>query len=211
MCFSLPTPDDPFNDQHDKNDFQTTKAKKRKPLQEDRNASLSKKGTKSENNTKEDRPKLMPEKSITYTDNEGKKSAANSGRTEIQLNGKNFANGHKEQASENMDCPSKYLILCLNAIENALRHDDTYKFEQEKPLFVNSWGIEFWKCYSSGKDILETSGSSSTIEQIAWMVSTAADTIARKEKEGYSFTSPFLLFLVPSQAKAVKVCMLLSS
>ncbi|CAI0442459.1 unnamed protein product [Linum tenue] len=45
----------------------------------------------------------------------------------------------------------------------------------------------------SGKDILERSGSSCTIEQIAWMVSIAADSITSKEK-GLSFTSPFLLF-----------------
>ncbi|KAJ0103067.1 hypothetical protein Patl1_05953 [Pistacia atlantica] len=154
MCFSLPTPDDPFNDRHD---------------------------------------------------NMGLRSPINFGRTEIQLNGKGFANGHQVQASENSDCPSKFLILCLNAIQNALHHEGTYSVEEGKPLFFNSWGIDFWRCYSSETDILETSGSSSTTEQIAWMVSTAADNIARKEKEGFSFSSPFLLFLVPSQEKAAKV------
>ena len=81
---------------------------------------------------------------------------------------------------------------------------------KDKPLFVNTWGLEFWKCYSARKDILETSGSSSDVEKIAWIASTAADVISRREKEGLLFTGPFLLFLVPSKKKALKVCMILS-
>ena len=73
---------------------------------------------------------------------------------------------------------------------------------KDKPLFVNTWGLEFWKCYSARKDILETSGSSSNVEQIAWIASTAADVISRREKEGLLFTGPFLLFLVPSKKKS---------
>ncbi|PPD70824.1 hypothetical protein GOBAR_DD32296 [Gossypium barbadense] len=55
------------------------------------------------------------------------------------------------------------------------------------------------------QDILETSGSSSDFEQIAWIASTAADVISRREKEGHLFTGPFLLFIVPSKEKALKV------
>lgn len=61
------------------------------------------------------------------------------------------------------------------------------------------------KCYSSGKDILDTSGLSSTDEKIAWVVSSAADSIARKEKEGLTLSSPYLLFLVSTQEKATQV------
>ncbi|KAJ0044413.1 hypothetical protein Pint_05890 [Pistacia integerrima] len=221
MCFSLPTPDDPFNDRHGKKEFQTKETKKKMPLQADKKAfvkgksDILKKGTNGKNNVMVDyverinkkviNLKNEQSKSITSMDNMGLRSPINFGRTEIQLNGKGFANGHQVQASENSDCPSKFLILCLNAIQNALHHEGTYSVEEGKPLFVNSWGIDFWRCYSSETDILETSGSSSTTEQIAWMVSTAADNIARKEKEGFSFSSPFLLFLVPSQEKAAKV------
>jgi hypothetical protein len=67
------------------------------------------------------------------------------------------------------------------------------------------------KCYSTGKDILETSGSSCTTEQIAWVVSMAADIIVRKEEEDLSVPSPSFLFLVPSQEEAVKVCYLFLS
>jgi len=123
----------------------------------------------------------------------------------VQVIGKKGEHGQYGWACENLNHPSKFLIMCLNSIENALRHDGTYISEEDKPLFVNEWGVEFWKYYSTGKDILETSGASSTVEQIAWMFSTAADTIARKEKEGLTFASPFLLFLVPSQEKAAKV------
>lgn len=204
MCFSLPTLDDPFNDRYDKHETETKATKKRNSLQLDKNknafvkgkSAVSKKETKRDNNEKPGHLERTKEK-----------RTGNVERAEVHLNGKSCANGHHGQACEKLDCPSKFLILCLNAIENAMRHDGV---EQDNPLFVNSWGIEFWKCYSSAKDILETSGSSSTIVQIAWIVATAADSIARKEKEGFSFTGPFLLFLVSSQEKAAKVCMLLS-
>ncbi|XP_059656698.1 uncharacterized protein LOC132303456 isoform X2 [Cornus florida] len=106
---------------------------------------------------------------------------------------------------ENSGCPSNFLLLCLNSIKNALWHDGIFSGEEDKPLFVDTWGFEFWKCYSAGKDILETSGVCSTTQQIAWITSTAADRIASLEKEGLSFNSPFLLYLVPSKEKATKV------
>ncbi|KAL5735116.1 hypothetical protein ACOSP7_032977 [Xanthoceras sorbifolium] len=221
MCFSLPTPDDPFNDRHGKKEFQIKETKKTMPLQADKKAfvkgksAVLKKGTDSKSNAKVDHPEQISkkvtslknewEKSATFMDLKGKRSFLNLGGTELLLNGKPAVDGNQEQAYEFFDCPSKFLILCLNAIESALCHNGTYNIEEEKPLFVNRWGIEFWKCYSSGKDIIETSGSSSTVEHIAWMVSTAADSIARNEKEGLLFTSPYLLFLVPSQEKAAKV------
>lgn len=219
MCFSLPTPDDPFNDRHGKMQFQTKETKKKKPLQTDKKAfvkgksAVLKKGTNGDNNEKVNCLEQMNKKvinlkneqskSITSMDNLKQRSATNLGRTEIQLNGKCVAN-------ENSACPSNFLLLCLNSIENTLSNEGTYSVQDEKPLFVNSWGFEFWRCYSSGKDIFEASGSSSTTQQIAWMVSAAADNITRNEKEGFSFSSPFLLFLVPSQEKAAKVSMLLS-
>ncbi|AEC08147.1 unnamed protein product [Arabidopsis thaliana] len=112
---------------------------------------------------------------------------------------------------EKMDGPPKFLMLNLNEIESSFRKDITYSEQHDKSLFTSSWGIEFWKCYSSGNDILDTSGMSSTVEQIAWIVSTAADAIARREKdeveeeEELLGNSPFLLYLVPSQSKASQV------
>lgn len=115
-----------------------------------------------------------------------------------------------------MDGPPKFLMLNLNEIESSFRKDSTYSEQHDKSLFTSTWGIEFWKCFSSGKDILETSGMSSTVEQIAWIVSSAADAIARREKdeeeeeeeeEEEVGNSPFLLYLVPSQSKASQVRM----
>lgn len=115
-------------------------------------------------------------------------------------------NSWKEHDCEsNMGCPSKNLIMCLNIIQNALQQDEASPTVGDRPLFANEWGIEFWNCYSNGKDVFETNGDDSTIEKIAWMTSTAADTISMKEKEGLSFNGPFLLYLVPSQEKANKV------
>ncbi|ESQ51342.1 hypothetical protein EUTSA_v10016555mg [Eutrema salsugineum] len=155
MCFSLPTPEDPFNEKQGKVDI--TKKKKKK-VKKDREG------------------KKKP--SAMSSDGDGKK-----------LKG-----------------PPKYVMLCLNSIETSFRSDD----QHEKSLFTSTWGIEFWKCFNSGKDVLETSGASSTLEQIAWIVSTATDAMSRREKEEQEeeeslSNSPFLLYLVPSQSKASKV------
>ncbi|OVA17871.1 DNA/RNA helicase [Macleaya cordata] len=106
----------------------------------------------------------------------------------------------------NLDRPSKFLIMCLNSIQNALLHNGTFNNDTDKHLLVSDWGFEFWKCFSSGSDILETTGDCSSIEQIGWMVSTAADLIVGMEQQGLHIASPFLLFLVPSQEKIHQVC-----
>ncbi|OMO56596.1 hypothetical protein COLO4_35597 [Corchorus olitorius] len=216
MCFSLPTPDDPFNDRLEKKDIGRKESKKivssklDKKITGQRKEAVPRKGSVLGHNMELDsleniNVKVMSlkdeKKSVTLTDNMGKPKPANSGRTKIQPD----VHGHQEQACESSGCPSKYLILCLKGIEEALCHDGAYNCEEEKPLFVNTWGVEFWKCYSVGKDIVETSGSSSDVAQIAWIASTAADAIARREKEGLLFSGPFLLFLVPSKEKALQV------
>ncbi|XP_024030395.1 uncharacterized protein LOC21399841 isoform X1 [Morus notabilis] len=211
MCFSVPTPDDPFNDRHGKKDLETKVTRKVRPYKKDEKAFSKEKKV----------PPCKPtlgkiDASVNDIDDKAKVASLKNEkislksindvvlRTKTQFNGNEGVRDHQEQDFENSECPSKYLIMCLNEIENALRHDDTHTAEEDKPLFVSTWGIEFWKCYSAGKDILETSVSS-TVEQISWIVCSAADTISRKEEEGLSYSSPFLLFLVPSQEKAVKV------
>ncbi|XP_010414501.1 PREDICTED: DEAD-box ATP-dependent RNA helicase 40-like [Camelina sativa] len=160
MCFSLPTPQDPYNERQGKPDI--TKKKKKK------------------------------KNKVKSRDKEDKKPSP------MSIDG-----------VEKMDGPSKFLMSNLNEIENSFRKDGTYSEQHDKFLFTSTWGIEFWKCFLSGKDIVETSGMSSTVEQIAWIVSTAADAIAKREKdeeEDESIgNSPFLLYLVPSQSKASQV------
>ncbi|KAA8534505.1 hypothetical protein F0562_032022 [Nyssa sinensis] len=221
MCFSLPTPEDPFNDRYGKMDNRRKETKKLVPSQADSRVSINRdsvqltKGAPGCNHAKAERQEqkmvkvtnLENEQTISQTiKNVGQKTSVKQGKAKIHLIGKNGAIGAQQgQALENSDCPSKFLILCLNSIQNVLWHDGIFSGEEDKPLFADAWGVEFWKCYSVGKDILETSGACSTMEQIAWMVSTAADSIARKEKEGLSVTGPFLLYLVPSQETATKV------
>ncbi|CAL1374110.1 unnamed protein product [Linum trigynum] len=194
MCFSLPTPDDPFNDRSGKTDFskkdsKKTQVKERKAIKQ---KSVLSNG---ESRGKNEEKLGFPEKRALNTDES----------TTIHLEKHASKSNHQRQAGGNSGCPSKFLLLCLNAIESALRLEGLYGKEEDKPLFVDPWGVEFLKCYAGGKDIMETSGSSCTIEQMAWMVSIAADSITRKEKEGLSFTGPFLLFLVSSQEKAIQV------
>lgn len=110
-------------------------------------------------------------------------------------------------AESDEGCPSKFLIMCLNSIQEALQRDEgkLVTLDHDRPFFAHSWGFEFWSCYNSGNDVLEIDESDSKFEKIAWITSTAADTISMKEKEGASFDSPFLLYIVPSQDKAQKV------
>ncbi|KAK8662233.1 hypothetical protein V6N13_091820 [Hibiscus sabdariffa] len=209
MCFSLPTPDDPFNERLDKKDISKSETNKT-VLKRDRKVSAKRKdnvptkGSVLGHNVKVDSLEKVNEK--LTTSNVGKTRRIVSGTWEIQPDGKKAGvNGNRELACGSSDGPSKYLILCLETIVDSLYPDGTYNGEEGKRLYLNPWGIEFWKCYSAGRDILETSGSPSDFEQIAWIASTAADVISRREKEGHLFTGPFLLFIVPSKEKALKV------
>ncbi|XP_009106885.1 ATP-dependent RNA helicase DBP3 [Brassica rapa] len=153
MCFSLPTPEDPFNEKLGKVDI----AKKKK-----------------------------------------KKAKAKT-RDALSVN-KSLRQAKKKPSRVSIGGPPKFLMLCLSDIESSFH-------QLEKPLFTSTWGIEFWKSFHSGKDVVETSGTSSTLEQIAWIVSTATDAISTREKdeENPLSNSPFLLYLVPSQSKAAQV------
>lgn len=166
MCYSLPTPEDPFNERHGKVDL--VKKKKKKQNQ-------SKKGKNPVKKTS------LPQ------------------------------NSDKLKEDFHMHAPSKFLILCLKNIQDGLQQDGAFKDGEEKPFFVHTWGIEFWKYFTRGKDIIGTNQAHATTEQIVWVAATTADAISRKEKEGLSISNPFLLFLVPSQEKAVKVGAILSN
>ncbi|XP_060185111.1 uncharacterized protein LOC132614637 [Lycium barbarum] len=122
------------------------------------------------------------------------------------VSSKTRATGREEdQVDNHMDAPTKFLILCLKNIQDGLQQDGAFNDGEDKPFFVHTWGIEFWKIFTRGKDIIGTNQAHATTEQIAWVAATAADSISRKEKEGLSINNPFLLFLVPSQEKATKV------
>ncbi|KAK6144690.1 hypothetical protein DH2020_021510 [Rehmannia glutinosa] len=203
MCFTLPTPEDPFNEKQGKTE--PTKKRKRnskenKKLKDKSSHKLKK--VKECENVENGKPALVS--SISFM---GPEIAINLGKPTCQVvKWDKSNNSWKELGSENnTECPSKFLIMCLNSIQNAMQNGGDLNSEGDKPLFANAWGIEFWNCYRTAKDVLETNGPDSTIEQIAWMASTAADTISMKEKEGLSLSGPFLLYLVPSQDKASKV------
>lgn len=216
MCFSLPTPEDPFNDRYGKEEFKT-KDRKMKPLSlKDEAVPLNgksasrRKGPLGGNVSNKSNHLPKENESVTATNNLGKtqKCVITSERKNIEVTemkdnlSLSSAQQHHHEISE---FPSKFVFWCLSSIENALRHGDAYTDGEGNSLFSNSWGLEFSKCYATGKDVMETGGNSATDEQIAWMVSAAADTFVSKEQQGLSFASPFLLFLVPSQEKATQV------
>ncbi|KAL3630106.1 hypothetical protein CASFOL_023090 [Castilleja foliolosa] len=201
MCFSLPTPQDPFNDRQGKSE--PTRKRKRdskakKNLKDRKDSHRSKKESHDDEHLEEENGKPASVFSHRFM---GPEIAINVGKPTSQIikwDGPN--NSWKELGSvTNMESPSKYLIMCLNSIQDALNG------ETGKPLFASAWGLDFWNCYCTGKDVLETNGADSTVEQIAWIASAAADNISMKEKEGTSFGGPFLIYLVPSQDKASKV------
>ncbi|CAN4115046.1 unnamed protein product [Withania somnifera] len=167
MCYSLPTPEDPFNERHGKVFLQNQLKKGKNPV---KNTSVP------QNSDKLEEELHMP------------------------------ADRGQDAFDNHMHAPSKFLILCLKNIQEGLQQDGAFNDGEDKPLFVHKWGIEFWKYFTHGKDIIGTNQSHATTEQIAWVAAMAADAISRKEKDGLSIcNSPFLLFLVPSQEKAVKV------
>ncbi|PON36951.1 DEAD/DEAH box helicase domain containing protein [Trema orientale] len=212
MCFSPPTLDDPNEDLKLKitkkvMPHKTDKRVLSKEKKDSKGKSTLSKNDASVNNLngKVTGASLKNSMICTSINDVLQRSQLDLGRSKTQPNGNGGLHDHRGQVYESSDCPSKYLIMCLNEIEKALHNDGTSTTEEDKPLFASAWGIEFWKCYSAGNDILETSGTSSTVEKIAWIVCSAADTISRKDEEGLSYPSPFLLFLVPSQEKAIKV------
>ncbi|TKY53465.1 Pre-mRNA-processing ATP-dependent RNA helicase prp5 [Spatholobus suberectus] len=213
MCFSLPTLDDPFNDRGGKEEFKTKGPKKKthsKPKDEmvclNGKSVAGKKGAVGGRNIAQELNDLQREnESVIANNNVGQKCIINSERKNIEVTEIAHLCGAQQRDCDISEFPSKFVFWCLSSIENALRHGDAYTDGEGNSFFLNPWGLEFLKCYSTGKDLMETSGTSATTEQIAWMVSGAADTFVRKEKEGLSFAGPFLLFLVPSQEKAVQV------
>lgn len=200
MCFSLPTPDDPFNDGPDNKPIPKKKPKKPPPRK-----------------PKEIRPKAPPcgpadaENKMpqieTAAANRGDKLASAVKDGEQAIGRPKVPLKLGDDGSSEEGCLSKFLILCLNAIQAAWEEEDGGAIDgcADRPLLASTWGVQFWTCSSAGSNVVDTSGTSASREQVAWLVSMASDTIARKEKLGLTVASPFLLYLVPSQEKAVQV------
>ncbi|KMS98317.1 hypothetical protein BVRB_4g093840 [Beta vulgaris subsp. vulgaris] len=204
MCFSLPTPQDPYNERHGKEDNSTSKIKRLLPQS-------NKKGTSK--NVANGQQNLMLSGDQVNIDIQKAKRSKHFESEKIQLGEEDFQclgaevlpMDLEDCTLGNSSCPSKFLCSCLNSIRDSLLGVGVLNKEQDKPLFVDSWGVDFWKSYSLGIDILENSGTSPSVQQMAWVASTAADSISQKESDGISITTPFLLYLVPSQEKASKV------
>lgn len=205
MCFSLPTPDDPFNDRHDKKEVLVKENRKRARSQlavnaVNGNGSDSGKGFHGMSHVKADD---FGKNVYRPAEEQAKETASICSIGEDNLIDSDMIK--QQRASGITGCPSKFLILCLKTIQDSMFQADSESDEKVSPFFVNAWGVEFWKLYTIGTDILETSATCSSAEQIAWIVSTAADFIARREKEGLCFSGPFLLYLVPEKEKALEV------
>lgn len=184
MCFSLPTPDDPFNERHGK------KRKVDDEPTEDTAAAAAKDGDdpkKKGANTKKEQPVAKA----------GAEAKAKSKAVRERATG-------ADEGRVDLDRPSKFLVVCLNAIRDTLAPEDGGGGIHG----AGDWGVELWRCCSAQapSDVLDASGACATVDQTAWLVSTACDLVARKERLGMVVSCPFLLYLVPSQEKAAQVC-----
>lgn len=181
MCFSLPTPDDPFNERHGKKskvdeeptDDATAAAEDDKPKKKGADTKIQPPPAKAGGGNKA-KPKVVPER----------------------------ATGTEDDRVD-FDRPSKFLVVCLNAIRDAIAPEDGGGSIHG----AGDWGVELWRCCSAQApcDVLDASGACATVAQTAWLVSTACDIVARKERLGTVVSCPFLLYLVPSQEKATQV------
>ncbi|CAO2147638.1 unnamed protein product [Urochloa humidicola] len=181
MCFSLPTPDDPFNERHGK------KRKGEEPTDDDT--------ADADAVPKEDNPKKKDS-------NTKKQPPAKAGAKSKAIRERAT---EAEEGRVDFDRPSKFLVVCLNAIRDAVAPEDGGGGSTIHG--AGDWGVELWRSCSAPapSDVLDTSGASATMEQTAWLVSTACDIVARKERLGMVVSCPFLLYLVPSQEKATQV------
>lgn len=59
---------------------------------------------------------------------------------------------------ENLGCSFKFIFMCLNIIRDFLFGDGEFNEEFDESLFIKLWGVNFWKFYFLGYDILENSG-----------------------------------------------------
>ncbi|KAH0449552.1 hypothetical protein IEQ34_020244 [Dendrobium chrysotoxum] len=188
MCFSLPTADDPYNERHEKKSMgKNRKSKKQKFNRKDNG--------QGDSNSTLDNDKKLQEKAGCSPDTEKTLMKNPVEKTECDGENGGFENG----------CVSKFLMLCLKAVEDAWVQEGTLNKDMVGALLSSSWGAEFCGICSSGSSVVETSGSPAAGDQVAWLVSTAADIVARKEKQGIIVASPFLLFIVPSQDRAIEV------
>jgi hypothetical protein len=178
MCFSLPTPDDPFNDRQGK------KRKAEEPTEETVDATAAEDG----------RPKKKKQPPAEAGVKGVPKAKANAVREWVT---------EREEGIVGYDRPSKFLVVCLNAIRDVVAPGDGGGSIHG----AGDWGVELWRSCSAAApcDVLDTSGPCATLEQTAWLVSTACDIFARKEGLGMVVSCPVLLYLVPSQEKATQV------
>ncbi|KAK7279004.1 hypothetical protein RJT34_24045 [Clitoria ternatea] len=212
MCYSLPTPEDPFNDRCGKEELKTTSAKKKTPSKQKGETgplgakSVSgKKGAVGGSTSQKLNDIERESEVVTANNSVGQKYSIKSERKKFEVTEMADLCHVQQHDCDISEFPTAFVFWCLTKIENSLRQGDAYTDGEGNSFFLNPWGLEFSKCFSTGRDIIETCGTSATTEQIAWMVSGAADTFVRKEKQGLSFTGPFLLILVPSQEKAAQV------
>jgi hypothetical protein len=176
MCFSLPTPEDPFNDRQGK------KRKAEEPEEETVDGTAAEDGS----------PKKKKQPAVKA----GAKGVPKAKAVRERVT-------EREVGVVGYDRPSKFLVVCLNAIRDAVARGDGGASIHG----AGDWGVELWRSCSAAApcDVLDTSGPCATLEQTAWLLSTACDIFARKEGLGMVVSCPFLVYLVPSQEKAAQV------
>ncbi|KAH9317645.1 hypothetical protein KI387_019414 [Taxus chinensis] len=237
MCYSLPTPENPFNDviEHSSQKKQGGKKKvlsetevKKQKRGEKRDAgrhetsfaeeeinNSSQKKKKRKKDLMDDTEASQLQKTVFEFDKVCKpaEDGIESKQKKDKLSRRASSHGHCRIAEDlsNLQInaiPEMVLKLSLDAIRKIELEDGIMPVGFQKLTLNNKWGTEFWNAYLKGSNILGISKASFDLEQTAWIVSAAASHVINKSMRDSVIRGPMVLYIVASQEHARKVRML---
>ncbi|GLJ55300.1 hypothetical protein SUGI_1186660 [Cryptomeria japonica] len=234
MCYSLPTPENPFNDTIEQISQKKQGGKKRvlskSGIQEHvgkRDAVVQKTSFAQEeiSNSNQKRKKRKKDlldnietsqlqKKVIQLNNVSKpvEDVNKSKKKKDKLSGIASSFGHC-RISEGLSnlhinaIPEMVFKTSLDAIRKIELEECIIPEGVQKLTLNNEWGTEFWKACLKGSNILGVSKASFDFEQTAWVVSAAASHVINKVMKGSVICGPMVLYIVVSQEHARKVRM----
>eukprot|EP01018_Ginkgo_biloba_P015614 Gb_00735 [translate_table: standard] len=217
MCYSLPTPENPFNDQNNYKSHKKQRNKKQEPSEAGVKIELHK---KKRNAVPQKRSFVEEEvnpllKTIPSADKVWKPTAdiKDSKQKEDKLTVSVVSSPGLCRITEHLNnlrgnvTPGMVFKLTLDAIKQTGFEGGLEKAGHDKMITDNKWGMEFWEACSKGSNVLGIFRASFGLEETAWIVSAAASHVAEKRMRDSLISNPVVLFVVASQEQAVKVRM----
>lgn len=235
MCYTLPTPENPFNDTIEQISQKKKGGKKRvlsksgieeqhvekrdavvqnSYLAEDEISNPSEKRKKRKRDLLDNVETSQLQKKVIQLNKVSKPSedANKSKKKKDKLSGTVSSFGHCRisESPNNLQInaiPKMVFKTSLDAIRKLKLEECVIPEGAQKLTLNNKWGTEFWKACLKGSNILGASKASFDFEQTAWVVSAAASHVISKVAEGSVICGPMVLYIVVSQEHARKVRM----